>query len=230
MRPLIAQHGVPRFTRKHVFTALVRAIVWQQLSGAVASIIWARVLRDALPHAVLYHRDDDDDGHGDGHGGDNAHVDASHFILCPHRVRAHASMPALRKAGLSQRKAEYIVETAAAFADRPDAYHFDDFGAAGKHAAESDAERIEQRLTALRGIGPWTAQIVMMFALCHANVLPSADLGVRKGYQKIFGLRTLPTPTEVERLARERLGGRYLSYSTWYMWKAANPHFVLPDE
>ena len=83
--------------------------------------------------------------------------------------------------------------------------------------AESDAEVID-RLTAVRGIGTWTAQMFLMFQLRRLDVWPTGDLGVRKG----FGLAwEIPTPTAKQ---LEPLGDPYRPYRSvvaWYCWRAA---------
>ena len=83
--------------------------------------------------------------------------------------------------------------------------------------AESDAEVIA-RLTAVRGIGTWTAQMFLMFQLRRLDVWPTGDLGVRKG----FGLAwQIPTPTAKQ---LEPLGDPYRPYRSvvaWYCWRAA---------
>ena len=82
---------------------------------------------------------------------------------------------------------------------------------------ESDAEVID-RLTAVRGIGTWTAQMFLMFQLRRLDVWPTGDLGVRKG----FGLAwEIPTPTAKQ---LEPLGDPYRPYRSvvaWYCWRAA---------
>ena len=82
--------------------------------------------------------------------------------------------------------------------------------------AESDAEVVE-RLSAVRGIGRWTAEIFLMFQLGRIDVWPTGDLGVRKG----FGLAwQIPTPTAKE---LEPLGDPYRPYRSvvaWYCWRA----------
>jgi len=83
--------------------------------------------------------------------------------------------------------------------------------------AESDAEVIA-RLTGVRGIGVWTAQMFLMFQLRRLDVWPTGDLGVRKG----FGLAwEIPTPTAKQ---LEPLGDPYRPYRSvvaWYCWRAA---------
>ena len=66
--------------------------------------------------------------------------------------------------------------------------------------ALSDAE-VEAALTAVPGIGPWSAHLFLMFQLGRPDVLAPGDLGVRKAVQRAWGLSALPTPREVELLA-----------------------------
>lgn len=81
----------------------------------------------------------------------------------------------------------------------------------------SDAEIVE-RLTAVRGIGTWTAEMVLIFRLGRGDVLPVADLGVRKGFMLTYGLDELPTADEMtEHAERWR---PYRTVASWYMWRA----------
>lgn len=78
-------------------------------------------------------------------------------------------------------------------------------------------ELIIERLTAVRGIGRWTAEMILMFRLGRPDVLPVNDLGIQKGFKLAFGKRRLPSP---EMLAREgRKWSPYRSYASWYLWR-----------
>jgi DNA-3-methyladenine glycosylase II len=83
-------------------------------------------------------------------------------------------------------------------------------------------EEIIDRLTVVRGIGRWTAEMFLMFQLRRLDVWPVGDYGVRMGYALAYGLRKLPTP---QRLERE--GERFRPYRTvaaWYCWRAVHEH------
>jgi DNA-3-methyladenine glycosylase II len=83
--------------------------------------------------------------------------------------------------------------------------------------AESDAE-VVARLSTVRGIGKWTAEMFLMFQLRRLDVWPTGDLGVRKGFGLAWGI---PTPTAKE---LEPLGDKYRPYRSvvaWYCWRAA---------
>jgi len=78
-------------------------------------------------------------------------------------------------------------------------------------------QEIVDVLSQVRGIGEWTVQMLLIFYLGRPDVLPSRDLGVQKGYQKMRRLRELPEPA---RLARAGLRWRpYRSVATWYLWR-----------
>lgn len=79
-------------------------------------------------------------------------------------------------------------------------------------------EAVVDRLVQVRGVGPWTAQMFLMFTLHRLDVWPVGDLGVRKGYSLAFGLPDMPAPAELE-VAGERFRP-YRSIAAWYCWRA----------
>lgn len=81
-----------------------------------------------------------------------------------------------------------------------------------------DDQAVIDHLVTVRGIGPWTAQMFLMFTLRRPDVWPTGDLGVRAGYARAFGLPELPTPAELEVLG-ERFRP-YRSAAAWYCWRA----------
>lgn len=82
----------------------------------------------------------------------------------------------------------------------------------------SDGELIE-RLTAIRGIGVWTVEMLLIFGLGRLDVLPVTDYGVRKGFQRTFKTRELPTAKQL--LRRGEKWRPYRSIASWYLWRAA---------
>ncbi len=81
----------------------------------------------------------------------------------------------------------------------------------------SDAELVE-RLTVVRGVGPWTVEMLLMFTLGRPDVLPVADYGVRKGFAVTYGLVDLPTPKEL--LAHGERWRPHRTTAAWYLWRA----------
>jgi len=83
----------------------------------------------------------------------------------------------------------------------------------------TDAQLVEV-FTAIKGVGPWTVEMLLIFNLGRPDVLPHNDLGVRRGFQVAHGLRQMPSP---ERVARD--GKRWAPHRTlaaWYLWRAAD--------
>lgn len=79
-------------------------------------------------------------------------------------------------------------------------------------------EEIVTRLTAVRGIGRWTVEMLLIFRLGRADVLPVNDLGIRRGFMLAYGLDELPATDRLSR-AGERWQP-YRSVASWYLWRA----------
>lgn len=123
-----------------------------------------------------------------------------------------ASPERLRSAGLSRLKASYVLGIAQKAVDG----HVPTLDECDRM---TDTE-IMERLTSIKGIGRWTAEMLLIFNLGRPDVLPVDDLGVRKGFQFAYSKRKLP---ESEQLAR--YGLRWSPYRTaaaWYLWRAAD--------
>jgi DNA-3-methyladenine glycosylase II len=84
----------------------------------------------------------------------------------------------------------------------------------------SDDEVIA-RLLPIHGIGPWTAQMFLIFSLGRLDVLPTADLGLRAGVQRHYALEELPRPAKLAELTQA--WRPYRSIGTWYIWKSLGP-------
>ncbi len=79
-------------------------------------------------------------------------------------------------------------------------------------------EEIIERLTSVRGVGPWTVEMLLMFTLGRLDVLPATDYGVRKGFAVTFGWKDLPTPKELLEYGERWRPHR--STAAWYLWRA----------
>jgi DNA-3-methyladenine glycosylase II len=122
-----------------------------------------------------------------------------------------ADQEVLRGAGLSRNKLAAILDLAERTSDRKLA--LDRLG-------ELPDEEVEKQLVQVRGIGPWTAQMFLLFDLRRPDVWPVLDLGVRAGWARIMGLDVYP---ESKALAPE--GDRYRPWRSavaWYCWRAAD--------
>jgi DNA-3-methyladenine glycosylase II len=79
-------------------------------------------------------------------------------------------------------------------------------------------DAIVEALTRVRGIGPWTVHMLLIFRLGRPDVLPTGDYGVRKGFAKTYNKRSLPSPQQLAKHAERWRPWR--SIASWYMWRA----------
>jgi DNA-3-methyladenine glycosylase II len=123
----------------------------------------------------------------------------------------------LRTVGLSGAKARYVLNLAEAV----------DFGQVPLDAFDSwDDAAITKSLTSIKGIGIWTAEMFLIFALNRPDILPVGDLGVRVGLRDRHGLAQLPAPRECHALAE--LWRPYRTIASWYIWKGADTPIKRP--
>lgn len=161
------------------YGALLRAIVGQQLSTKAARTIYLRVL--------------------DLFGG---------ATPSPERLLA-ADEEALRGAGLSGRKVEYVRDLAGHVLggelelDRLD---------------QLDDEQVVEEIVAVRGLGQWTAEMFLLFHLRRPDVLSGGDLGIRKAVQVEYGLGEMPTPQRVLEIGEPWRPHR--SLASLYLWES----------
>jgi DNA-3-methyladenine glycosylase II len=189
MKKLIPKFGEARLQcRGDAFTTLARSIVGQQISVAAAQSVWNRFVALVLP--------------------------AGQHLL-PGAVLA-LEPTAIRAAGLSTRKVEYV---------RDLALHF---GSGAVHVSQwqaMDDEAIIDELVAIRGIGRWTAEMFLIFHLMRPNVLPLDDLGLLKGISLNYF-----SSEPVSRAEAREVGeawAPFRSVATWYIWRSLDP---LPVE
>jgi len=81
-------------------------------------------------------------------------------------------------------------------------------------------EEILERLTQVHGIGEWSVQMFLMFRLGRPDVLPIHDLGIRKGFQIVYGHEDVPKPQAI--LEYGERWRPYRSIASWYLWRAAD--------
>ena len=161
------------------FQALVRSVIFQQISKSAGRSIQARLW--------------------DLFGGPPAPCDI-----------AAADNELLRSVGLSRNK----VATIRGLAESSIAGTLPDYG----QLAQMDDAAIVDALTIHRGIGVWTAQMLLIFHLGRPDVLPVTDLGVRRGYRIAYALEDLPNPKELAIYGQRWKPWR--SVASWYLWRA----------
>lgn len=119
----------------------------------------------------------------------------------------------LRAVGLSRQKASYIQDLAAKVIDGSVRF---------EHLDKLSNDEIIKELTAVKGIGVWTVHMFLMFCMGRLDVLPTGDLGIRNGIQKLYNLPSVPTPTDIETVAKEHHWHPYESIASWYIWQSLN--------
>jgi DNA-3-methyladenine glycosylase II len=163
------------------YLALLESIAHQQLAGAAARAIWARVM--------------------------GLFVDG---VPCPNRL-ADMTEAELRGAGLSSSKALAMKDICARV-------NAGKIPSAALIAQMSDADIYTQLLEA-RGVGMWTVDMLMMFALSRPDVMPVTDYGVRKGFQVLYRKRALPSPKQLLKYSEKWQPHR--SVAALYLWRIA---------
>ena len=118
----------------------------------------------------------------------------------------------LRGAGLSRQKIAAVKDLAAKTLDGT-------VPPLGRLRRMSEVE-IRERLTQVRGIGEWSVQMFLMFRLGRPDVLPVHDLGIRKGFQIVYGHEDAPKPQAI--LEYGERWRPYRSIASWYLWRAAD--------
>jgi DNA-3-methyladenine glycosylase II len=185
MKKLIPRFGEARLqSRGDAFTTLARSVVGQQISVKAAQSVWDRFV---------------------------SLVDDPTTRVQPASVLALPA-EALRAAGLSARKVEYIFDLAGNF--ESGAVHV-------KQWQQMDDEAIIEELVAIRGIGRWTAEMFLIFHLMRPNVLPIDDIGLLKGISENYF-----SGEPVSRAEARELGegwAPFRSVATWYIWRSLDP-------
>jgi DNA-3-methyladenine glycosylase II len=130
--------------------------------------------------------------------------------LDPTEVAA-TPVAALRAAGLSGAKAAAIVDLS---------HHVVDGTLTLERAGRMSDDMILEQLVQVRGIGPWTAHMFLLFTLQRLDVWPTGDYGVRTGYGIAYGLTEAPTAKQLDELG-ERFRP-YRSVAAWYCWRVVD--------
>ena len=200
MATVIEAVGPPRLREPSptAFQALARSIIFQQLSGKAASTILGRFV-------ALFRE------------GAPAEEAVDGFFPEPEQVLA-TDDEVMRSAGVSRQKAASLRDLAAHFAEG--ALSIERFG-------EWSDEEVIAHLTAVRGIGRWTAQMFLMFQLQRPDVLPTGDVGLNRAMARLYRLDGPPAAEEIE-----RIGAPWRPWATvacWYLWRSEDVILPLGD-
>jgi DNA-3-methyladenine glycosylase II len=121
------------------------------------------------------------------------------------------SPAAMRSAGLSTAKVTAIRNVAQAVnAEKLDL----------KNIHIENDDKVIEVLTSIKGIGPWTAEMILMFSLGRTDIFSKGDLGLRKGIMHLYGLKKMPTDKQMDRLAKS--WAPYRTYAARVLWRVAD--------
>ncbi|MBU1755223.1 DNA-3-methyladenine glycosylase [Patescibacteria group bacterium] len=117
----------------------------------------------------------------------------------------------IRGVGISGQKMSYIRDLSERFIDGT---------ISPRKFSKMTDEEIREHLVVVKGIGTWTADMFLMFTLYRPDVLPTGDLAIQKGFQKVFGLKSLPDAKTMQKLAQN--WKPYRTVASWYLWRVVD--------
>lgn len=117
----------------------------------------------------------------------------------------------LRAVGMSRPKASYVLDLA---------LHIEEGRLQPEKLPKLSNEEVVRELTAVKGIGEWTAHMFLIFSLGRTDVLATGDLGVRMAMKKLYGLPEAPKPDEMRAIADKFNWHPYESIACWYLWQS----------
>ena len=120
---------------------------------------------------------------------------------------AKLSESAIKAIGLSRQKAGYIKDLAQHFVDDPQVYN---------HLGQLPDEEVIADLTAVKGIGVWTAQMFLMFTLVRLDVFAPDDIGLQRAMKQLYGWKIVPSKEKLERTAER--WRPYRTVACWHLW------------
>jgi DNA-3-methyladenine glycosylase II len=164
------------------FRSLIRSIIFQQLNGKVANVIFDRFIS----------------------------LFSNNKFPGPQDV-INMGNDQMRSAGISNPKIKYIKNIAEAFLNN--SINTTNF----KNLSNQD---IMEQLILIKGVGPWTAQMFLMFTLKRSDIFPTGDLGVRKGFKTYFKLKEIPESKTM--LSRAKIWKPYRTIMAMYFWKVVD--------
>lgn len=193
LREIIERVGPPRIpSREATFASVARSIAFQQLNGKAATTIFERLLKEC--HNC------------NGNGKPLTVNDWS--ALTPENLLSLTDAQ-MRAIGFSRAKASYLRDLASKtragllnFADLP---------------KMSDEDVIEH-LTQVKGIGVWSAQMFLMFALRRPDVMPTLDFGINNAIRQHYRKRKMPKAKQVLKISQP--WRPYRTAACWYLWRS----------
>ncbi|MBI5083530.1 MAG: DNA-3-methyladenine glycosylase 2 family protein [Acidobacteria bacterium] len=128
--------------------------------------------------------------------------------MTPHSL-ARLSHDQLRGLGVSNQKAKFLHDLSARTLD----------GTVGfEKLPQLPDDEVIAHLTAVKGVGVWTAQMFLMFGLRRPDILPTGDLGIRNAMKRLYRIRGAVTADRMNRIGRP--WRPYATYACWYLWRS----------
>jgi len=124
----------------------------------------------------------------------------------------------LRGVGLSRQKAGYIKDIATRVLDGSVQF---------SHLDALSNQEIISELTQIKGVGVWTVHMFLLSCMGRLDVLPTGDLGIKNGIQKLYALPEKPSPEDIETVALNNSWHPYESVASWYVWHSLDNAPVL---
>ena len=126
----------------------------------------------------------------------------------------------LRDAGLSWAKVKYVKDLA---------QHVLDKRLDLDHTSTMPNEQLIEQLTAVKGLGEWSAHMFMMFGLGRLDILPVGDLGIKKAVMNLYGLKQMPDAARIVTIANQNGWHPYESVASWYLWQSLDNNPQKPS-
>lgn len=114
-----------------------------------------------------------------------------------------------RAVGLSRQKATYIQDLAVKVIEGTVRFN---------HLDTLTNDQVIAELTQIKGVGVWTVHMFLMFCMGRLDVLPTGDLGIKNGMQKLYGFKDKPCVEDMEKVAKKYKWHPYESVASWYIW------------
>lgn len=115
----------------------------------------------------------------------------------------------IKQIGLSRQKTNYIKDLAQHFIDNPRVYH---------HLGQLPDEEVIAELTAVKGVGVWTAKMFCMFTLSRFDIFAPEDLGIQNAMKKLYGWKQIPKDDKLYKIADQ--WRPYRTVASWHLWRS----------
>lgn len=193
---IIDRVGPPRIPQRDpTFANVARSIAFQQLNGKAATTIFERLLREC--HACS--------GNGDAH---KMSIADDWSAVTPEAILTLTD-DQMRAIGFSRAKASYLRDLAEK--TKSGLLSFEQL------PGMSDEDIIEH-LTQVKGIGVWSAQMFLMFALKRPDVMPTLDFGINTAIKRAYNKRKMPKAKDILKVSAK--WRPYRTAACWYLWRS----------